>query len=458
MSQSLLSESTLGYPEELAIFEKPLQNVGIRRTTKVRYFPTNDFTTQNLIQFSIPNNGNCYIDLKQTMLNISCKIVFKDGSSVQVPDLDGDKGGDNGDEQHLALVAPVNSFLSSIFNRCEVTLQNSGVTSTNESYQYASYIKSLLFTSKDAQESCLGQQMFYRDTPGHFEDTNWLVAGNQGLITRGTFFSASSEVDMCGPLCSDLFQTEKYLPNGVSLGITLYPTSPEFCLLSPDVNPKQFKIVITKASLQMTLVEPSAEILVSHAEVFNTKSAILPYMRTDVRKFGLAKGLHTAEISDPFSSLIPDQLIIGLVSNKASYGSLDENPFFFHHYNLNTIRVTVDGAEMGRGTLETKFADTPEKGLYMEGYESLMGIGDNCQNVCPISRTEYADGNTFYRFQWRDEGESDSDGDVLPLRRTGHLRVFLKFDQQLPEAVSVIMFARFPAAIKIDKNRAVTQV
>ena len=78
----VLKDSVVGYPESLAIFDKPIQNIGIRQVRNVNYYPVNDFTSQGVIQFSIPGTGNNYLDLSRTYLNIRCKILKKDNSRL----------------------------------------------------------------------------------------------------------------------------------------------------------------------------------------------------------------------------------------------------------------------------------------------------------------------------------------------------------------------------------------
>ena len=72
MTQTVLSDSYVGYSEELAIFEKPLQNVGVQKKHSSTYYPINDFSNQGVIQFSVPNNGRSYLYLRSTRLNIMC--------------------------------------------------------------------------------------------------------------------------------------------------------------------------------------------------------------------------------------------------------------------------------------------------------------------------------------------------------------------------------------------------
>ena len=79
----VLSDSIIGYPESLAIFSKPVQNIGVKKYRCINYYPVNDFTTQGVVQFHVSGNGSSYIDLSKTLLNIRCRIVKRDGTSIK---------------------------------------------------------------------------------------------------------------------------------------------------------------------------------------------------------------------------------------------------------------------------------------------------------------------------------------------------------------------------------------
>jgi hypothetical protein len=66
-------------------------------------------------------------------------------------------------------------------------------------------------------------------------------------------------------------------------------------------------------------------------------------------------------------------------------------------------------------------------------------------------------GYTFYRFVAGSQCDSNND-DVLPLKRSGNLRISLRFSDALPEPTTLIVFAKFPASVMIDKYRSVTDI
>ena len=316
MSQEVLEDAYIGYSEELAIFQKPIHNVGIKNTHVTTFYPVNDFSTQGVIQFHVNNNSSNYLDLRRTRLNITCKIVRQNGDKIEPVTVASGRGKRSKDTEdtsttastaatttpdNKASVGVVNNFMHSMFSRVDVSLQNKVLTHSDESYPYLAYFKALLHTNKELKETTLQMGMFYKDTPGELEDPNWQLGDNKGLNKRSSFFANSHEVDMSGNLYCDVLDIYKFVPNGVSLGITLYPSTPEFCLMAPEVTVGAYKVQITKASLSVSMIEVIPGILVSHAEIMQNKPAIFPYVKTEVKKFTLGKGQFSCTVNDPFT-------------------------------------------------------------------------------------------------------------------------------------------------------------
>jgi hypothetical protein len=242
MSETLLADAYVGYPEELAMFEKPIQNVGIKRCHCTKYYPVNDFSNQGVIQFSVQNNSSSYIDLKKTLLNVTCKIVARNGDIVKPPvggikaaatsapanDAAAAESNEDDDtttatEQGVkrGIVGVVNNFMHSMFSRVDVALQNKVLTHADQAYPYLAYMKALLYTPKEQQDTALQTQMYFRDMPPNLHDNNWLYGDNAALKTRSKFFENSKEVDMSGHLYSDVLDINRFIPYGIPLNVTL---------------------------------------------------------------------------------------------------------------------------------------------------------------------------------------------------------------------------------------------
>ena len=363
------------------------------------------------------------------------------------------------DGKIAAAVSVVNNFMHSMFSRVDVALQNKVLTHSDQSYPYLSYMKALLYTSEEMKNGTLQMAMYYKDTGGELGDPNWQTSDNLGMKTRAKYFLHSKEVDMCGHLYSDILELSRFIPNGVPLSLTLYPSTPEFCLLASNNTPGKFKVVITKASLDVAMVDVDPIISVAHAELLQTRPAIFPYIKTEVKKFTLAKGVFSGEFNDPFNGRVPAEMVCGLVSDSANHGTLGENPFLFEHSCLNFIQVTVDGQDLSQGPIQPRYVTSSTDNTnsqYMDAYKTLCGV-DGYGYAIPVTREDYPGGYCLYRF-FSEPSSSGSNDDVIPLKRSGNMRVSIKFDKQLTRPTTLIIFAKFPAALKIDKNRAVFEI
>ena len=450
MSTEVLAESLLAYPEELNIFQKPIQCVGIEKIQKVIYYPVNDYSTQNVINFNCPGHGSHYFDLKNIKLNITCKIIRMNDEKVEEP------------SANKGTVGIINNFMHSLFSRIDLTIQNKTFSQSDSSYPYLSYMKTLL-NSNRIDDNDLAIQMFYADKAGYFNDAKWAVATNTGFKNRSKFFSASQEVDMSGKLCLDVFEINRYLPCGIPLELKLYPSTPEFCLMSDDNETilktigGGYKVVVTRASLEVPKVVLAPEVLIAHADVMEGTPAIFPYMRSEIKKHNLTSGSHDAEINNPYVGRIPSELIFAIVTDSAHFGKLDKNPFEFKNVKLRTVQLTVDGQDIGNSPIKTKYvSDDPHKSNYMEAYKTLIGVNGTVSQI-PISREAYPKGYTLYRFLIDSDNQSSND-DVIALKRLGNLRLYMAFEKALSEAHTVVMLARFPAALSIDKSKAVREL
>lgn len=252
-------------------------------------------------------------------------------------------------------------------------------------------------------------------------------------------------------------ELDRCIPNGVPIRIKLYLNRPEFCLMAPPVAGVGYKYVITKACLNVCTVNPAPEIMIAHAEILKSHPAIYPYTRTETKRFTLTSGLHSAELVGPFQDQVPFEFFIALVKESAVHGQYNKNPFNFINADVSTIQCTVDSQDLGQGQVQVHFADTPENSNYLEGFNTLRGL-DNPFGI-PITRTQYHNGYTIYRFfSETPKNPSNMAGEYLPLKRRGNLKISIKFAKALPETTTVLVMGRFSSAFKIDHTRAVYEI
>lgn len=441
--EQVMKDSVLCYSAGLAIFNKPSQDIGIMNERCIQYLPVNSYTNQSVIEFCIPGNTAYYTDLKKTKLHLSCKIVKSDGTDFAT-----------GTGVGKTNVAPVDNVLSSLFSRVDVLLQDKTLTSSEHTYAYKAYLNNLLFKSPAQKQTDLTTELYYQDPAEHIADFNHLLSSSVPFKDRAKLFDTSSTVDMVGPLHVDICQNlDRYIPSGVDIKVKLYPNPPEFCLLSSDTTQK-FKIIISKIFLSFCHYQISPEVTISHNELLKETKAVFPYVRSLTKKYTLPSTIFSYDINDPFNGNIPSEMIIGLVSESAAYGNLKENPYNFEHCNLSYISAQWDSIDMPPGILRPKFEAKYETSNFIDAYNSLRGI-DNDSGSIPITRQQFYKGYTLYRFH---TGEPENEPGNIPIKRTGMLRISMTFEKKLENAMTLIIYAKFPAAFNIDGSRAVYEV
>ena len=535
----ILADSVIGYPDSLAIFSRPLQNVGIRNSKKVEHLPINDITSQSVIVFEVKPSGSGYLDLSKTRLKITSKIVKADGSVIkdfskviqenklndeeavvsntktQSDGKEADTGSTTAssgsttassgsttssttstaqasdkstsstssadstssmnaskssgktstnnqsttidDESLQNIVAPCQNFFHAMFERCDIQLQNNLVTDSSTTYGYNALYKALQ-ASREEKKSTMAMQMYFESDYDYSvnESLNWLSSKNPGLVKRGEAFTGSREVTMCGRIASEVFDVERLLVFGVPLKVTLYPSQPQFCLLSPMIEPPpNFKFVITKAVLEVVYIDIAPEIVAAHAEVMKNEPALYPFKKVETKLFAIPQNSYSLEVNSPFESRIPSSLVLGIVDAESVHGSFAKESLRFEHSNLRVIQCVVDGMDVGDSPIHTKYGDSAHKSSYMEGYNSMKGFG-GIPNVVPYGYDAYFNGLTLYRFQFEDqESVTGSRGELIPLQRSGNLRVKLQFDKPVKKPKTLVAFGEFASGFKIDRNRAV---
>ena len=81
------------------------------------------------------------------------------------------------------------------------------------------------------------------------EDANPGAANaNAGLVKRLSFFTGGNTVELMGRIHADIFYQQKYLPNDVTLRISLIRNKNEFCLMSTQAA-TNYKIKISECKI-----------------------------------------------------------------------------------------------------------------------------------------------------------------------------------------------------------------
>ena len=202
-----------------------------------------------------------------------------------------------------------------------------------------------------------------------------------------------------------------------------------------------YKVQIQYISLRACQVKLSPAMVGEHKKRISKHCAVYPFWKSDLKAFNIEKGSYGWSADDVYHGSIPSEIKIVLCCGSAFNGNYAENPFNFKNYQLNFAEVMVDGVPIPSQAITLKYT----KGDFSEAYWTLM-CEEPRYGQC-IEMKEYPDGYYVFRIFGR------VGGDVVNQKKCGHTRINLKFAKALPENATVLLYASFPAEIKVDATR-----
>ena len=290
---------------ELDIFKVPPTQTSIETGNWVEYNPIATLDDGSSIEFSVSGSGQDYLDAANTQLYVKAKITQADRAVLA----------------NDAAVGPINLFLHSLFSDVEVSLNETPVTSSNNTYAYRAYIETLLSYGTTAKQSQLTSQLYYKDEISAMEEHdpyNGAAATNKGFVARSAHTIRSRTFDMIGGIHSDLFFQDKYILSDVGMRIRLVRNKDAFCPMAAAG--ATFKVKILDCKLYVRKVKISPSVFIAHNKAWEVGNAKYPIGRAVCKTYTIPAGNlnHTQE--NLFTGQLPTRIVIGCVDNDAFNG------------------------------------------------------------------------------------------------------------------------------------------
>lgn len=411
---------------ELDIFATPPTQNSIESGSTFCYRPISTLSNTAPIEFLVPSSGEEYIDLAHTTLHIIAKV--KIDASIAA-----------GTE---AEVAPVNNWLHSLFSHVDVFLNQKCITPPSNHYAYRAYLENVLNYGDTAKNSHLTSCMWYKDDSGKFDSKE-----NSGYIKRKALIKGEKQIELYSNLHCDIFNVNKFMLNGIELGVKLIRAKNEFHLVGDDAA----HVEIIEANLFVRKVRINPSILLAHARALSITPAKYPITRVEIKTVTISTDIQSKSIDNLFLGQMPKRCIIGMVESAAFNGSSKLNPFKFSHFNYNYLALYIDSTQVPAKPFTPDFTNN----LYTRPYYSLFeGSGIYFSDTGnAISIDDYPNGYCLAAFDLTpDLSCSEPHWNII---KSGSLRAEIRFAEPLKATVNLIIFAEFDNVIEIDKNRNV---
>lgn len=147
--------------DSLEMFKTSPTNITLEDSKWMKYFPISSVLQSDTapIEFEIKGQGDGYIDLSQTYLQMVFKSTKDDGTNL------------TGDH---STSTPVNNILHSLFTDIDVSLNGKIITPGTDTYPYKAFFEILLSyeprTLRTQMKAC---SLWIKDTAGHMNDLKY---------------------------------------------------------------------------------------------------------------------------------------------------------------------------------------------------------------------------------------------------------------------------------------------
>lgn len=409
---------------ELDIFATPPTQTSIESGATLCFRPISTLSDTAPIEFLVTSSGDEYIDLTHTTLHIIAKVKptksLSDGAEAQL--------------------TTVNNWLHSLFSQVDVYLNQKCISPPSNNYAYRAYIENLLNYGDLAKKSHLTASLWIRDESGKFD-----TAQNNGYTERKKIIANEAEVELYSNLHCDIFNINKFMLNGVDLGIKLIKSKNEFHLIGDTAG----SVEIIEANLYVRKVKINPSILLAHARALSVTPAKYPINRVEIKTLTIGSGIQSKSIDNIFLGQIPKRCIIGMVDSQAFNGTQKLDPFNFQHFNYNYLALYIDSTQIPAKPLTPDF----KKNQYIRSFYTLFeGTGIHFSDAGNgISYGDYPGGYCLSVFDLTaDLSCNESHWNII---RSGTLRAEIRFAEALTKTITFIIFAEFDNIIEVDKNR-----
>ena len=170
---------------QLDLFSVPPTQTSLEDGFYTEYRPICILTSEGPVEFCYAAENSNYIDLANTLLYIRASVTTEAGANFAED----------------TAIAPDCNFLHTLWAQCDLYLNGTLITQSNNNYPYRSYIEILLSFGKEAKDSQLSSVLWHQNTAGHFDEK---ANANAGYTKSKEMAAESRQIDMMGRLHLDL--------------------------------------------------------------------------------------------------------------------------------------------------------------------------------------------------------------------------------------------------------------
>ena len=381
------------------------------------------------LEFRIPGIVGRFLDLSSIALELKLSITSNGREKLKA------------DENATIVDAPVNS----IFRSAQVYVGDRLVES-NGFYNYSSYIK-LLSSFKKATLDTLGKLGYmnptYESEPNIYNAANFPGSVPANVDRINTL--KNNGIHLKFPLCLDVATLDQFLLDGIPLRIKLELANNSW-ILGCAKEDAGYVLHIDDAKLWIDKVIPQVNALMSLNESLSKPGKVITYTfdHTLTRTYALPANQNSIIIDLPWGQVVPDKLYIGIQDLENYSGRYTNNGLYFQHGRMERLQVSINSVPIR--SLQSTFPDRVAQ-LYFDTLSSIGLLSDTL-----VTHKAFTNGKSFFMVNFDQEDLKN----VMPLEKSGNLRVELTFGEVVDRNRIVFLFGDSVGILAVDQDRLVT--
>lgn len=350
-----------------------------------------------------------------------------------------------------------NAIAHSLFRSVEVKLGNQIITLGNSDYGYKTVLQLLCTATKESQDTYLSVVGWHKDVPGAMDAPEAYSGQNTALKTRRNFFTEDGIGEFIIRPHTAIQNLDKCILPYCTLEIALQRhNNPQFYMkaINNEVSDTPFDIEIVQAYYEVQRFKGTVPfmqdlelMLKAHPIIYNLKDS-------HIHTCTIPANVSNYSNDSLFHGSVPRRIIIAFVQTTNYNGAYTKNPYNFHHFNIESLRLMKNGLEYPVTETVTNFKSTPN--TFMQAYHRMMMSlnADYSEHVISITPDEYARGTFFYSFIMAPDQEGHSEAKQLSAG-PAQIKIEVRFADNLEKSIQMIVYSENDTTVSVDTARRV---
>lgn len=375
------------------------------------------------------------------------------------------KGTDAMADDENSNVIPVNCIGDALFKSLEVRLNNTNISNNSLLYPYRCYFEKRLFHGKTVQDGRLRDAGYYTDTDERsIEDKKDEAKTMKASIERmeptveqrWRKTSSSKKMTVMTQLHDDVFNSNKFLPPGTSMEITLERSAAKFHLISyANDADNQYRVKLIKCRLLVTFVEPTEQSLKDMKSY--PDDYCIPLNITQMTSFAMSSSLTEYSLTNILGGKTPKKVAIAMVDSKGFTGEYENDPFNFLGFNVAQVSLKVNGEAGAVHVLDLGMEDDkPNNDQYtvhaLANLRSFCNMGSTVAMDNGINVDNFHKGNVFLTFDILPTGFLEGCDEMFDNAGTGSLDLTIRLKKANETPVTILLFYMSDGELRIKKS------